>query len=55
MADARRRFEADPAAAAALIAAARAAVPDGASRPDVAARIVAASSILNLDEFLSRN
>jgi hypothetical protein len=49
------RFEADPAAAAALVAAARAKVPAGASPQDVASRVVAASAILNLDEFLTRN
>jgi hypothetical protein len=55
MADARGRYEADPAAAEAIIAAARAEVPVGTSRPAVAAAVVAASAILNLDEFLTRN
>jgi mono/diheme cytochrome c family protein len=54
MRDARERFAADPAAAQALLAASRAQAPPDASPPDVAARIVAASAILNLDEFLTR-
>lgn len=55
MQEAHARFEADPAAAKALVAAARAQVPAGATPQDVAARVVAASAILNLDEFLTRN
>jgi hypothetical protein len=55
MRDARDRFAADPSAAAALIEAARAQVPAAAAPQDVAARIVAASAILNLDEFLTRH
>jgi hypothetical protein len=54
MRDARDRFAADPPAAAALIEASRAVVPAGTPPQDVAARIVAASAILNLDEFLTR-
>jgi hypothetical protein len=54
MRDARERFAADPAAAESLVAASRAQPPPDASPPDVAARIVAASAILNLDEFLTR-
>ncbi|MFM8434298.1 MAG: DUF1549 and DUF1553 domain-containing protein, partial [Planctomycetia bacterium] len=53
--DARARFEGDRAAADALVAAAAATVPDGATSADVAARVVVASAILNLDEFLTRN
>jgi hypothetical protein len=53
--DARQRFTADPAAAAALIEASRATAPAGTAPQDVAARIVAASAILNLDEFLTRH
>jgi hypothetical protein len=55
MRDARQRFTADPAAADALIDASRAQVPAAAAPQDVAARIVAASAILNLDEFLTRH
>jgi hypothetical protein len=55
MRDARQRFTADPAAADALIDASRAQVPAGAAPQDEAARIVAASAILNLDEFLTRH
>jgi hypothetical protein len=55
MRDARDRFAADPSAAAALIEAARAQVPAAAAPQDVAARVVAASAILNLDEFLTRH
>jgi len=53
--DARARFQGDRAAADALVAAAAATVPDGATSADVAARVVVASAILNLDEFLTRN
>ena len=49
-----RRFEAAPERAAALIAAARATVPDGLDASAFAARIVVANVILNLDEFLNR-
>jgi hypothetical protein len=52
--DARDRFAADPGAAEALVGSSRAQVRPDASPPDVAARIVAASAILNLDEFLTR-
>ncbi|MFM9058361.1 MAG: PSD1 and planctomycete cytochrome C domain-containing protein [Planctomycetaceae bacterium] len=55
MRDARDRFAADPEAAAALLAAARAPVPDGVDRPALAAAVVVASAILNLDEVLTRN
>ena len=53
--DARARYQGDRAAADALVAAAAATVPDGATPADVAARVVVASAILNLDEFLTRN
>jgi hypothetical protein len=53
--DARSRFAADPDAADALIAAASAAVPAGVPSAELAARVVVASAILNLDEFLTRN
>lgn len=53
--EARERFESDPAATDALLVAARAEPPPGAIRPAVAATVVAASAILNLDEFLTRN
>ena len=49
-----RRFEAAPERAAALIAAARATIPDGLDASAFAARIVVANVILNLDEFLNR-
>ena len=55
MGDARDRFAADPEAAAALLTAARVTVPEGADRPTLAAAVVAASGILNLDELLTRN
>ena len=53
--DALARFAADPAAADALLAAAGAALPAGVTPADAAARVVVASAILNLDEFLTRN
>jgi len=55
MQEARAGFQADPSAAEALLEAARATVPAEATREDVAARVIAASAILNLDEFLTRN
>ncbi len=55
MADARSRFEADPSAAETLVRASRARLPPGETPSAGAARIVAASAILNLDEFLTRN
>ena len=53
--DALARFATDPASADALLAAAGAALPAGVTPADAAARVVVASAILNLDEFLTRN
>lgn len=53
--DLRDTFAADPESAKALIESTRAAVPSGVSAAEFAAWIVAANTILNLDEFLTRN
>jgi hypothetical protein len=55
MRDARDRFAADQSAADAIIEASRAKLPAGTAPQDVAAGIVTASAILNLDEFLTRH
>jgi hypothetical protein len=54
-AEAEREFAADPKRADEYLASGRARVPDGVSRPAFAGWMVAASAILNLDEFLTRN
>jgi hypothetical protein len=52
--DARAHFTADPAAAAALLAACRWPAPAGIPDPEGAAWLLAASALLNLDETLTR-
>jgi hypothetical protein len=53
--EAQIEFDAAPEKAEALLKSSRAKVPDGVSKSEFAAWIVAANAILNLDEFLSRN
>jgi mono/diheme cytochrome c family protein len=54
-ADALAEFGANPASSAELVKASRAKPPEGLSEPEFAAWIVVANTILNLDEFLTRN
>lgn len=53
--DAQQSFAAAPEKAEALLKTSRAQIPDGVSRNEFAAWIVTANTILNLDEFLTRN
>jgi hypothetical protein len=53
--DSEAAFRASPEKAAALIKTTRAAVPDGIATEEFASWIVVANTILNLDEYLTRN
>ncbi|MEY3458948.1 MAG: hypothetical protein RL215_2105, partial [Planctomycetota bacterium] len=53
--DAARRLESDGQRASALLAAARVKAPAGVSEAELGGWVIAASAILNLDEFLTRN
>jgi hypothetical protein len=53
--EAQTEFTASPEKTDALLKTSRAKVPDGLSKPEFAAWIVTANTILNLDEFLTRN